>query len=154
VAQLATVGRKEEVFQEQFDAVMKDKLKVDKKSYAWFSVIMTALFTISTCLVSFYKADFINLTIAALAIFLLTNADQAKKNYFRLLTISTAGSLVLDLMWFMLRNRGGKGNQEVEGLEGSIMMFSMTMAYISFVLKIVMIIVFWRTSISFEDVID
>ena len=71
---------------------------------------MTALFTICTCLVSFYKADFINLTIACLAIFLLVNADQAKKNYFRLLTFATAGSLVIDLMWFMLRHKSRKNN--------------------------------------------
>ena len=132
------------------------KVGVKKQSFALFTFVMTAIFTVVTCLVSFYKADFINLTVCAVAIFLLVNADQAKQSSFRLLVFGTVGSLVLDVVWFMMRDRKdpeGK-DPEVSGIEAAVLKFSIYMAYISFMFKIVMSIVFWRTSIDFASVID
>ena len=42
--------------------------------WARATFIMTILFTIITCLVHFYKADFVNLTVCTIAIYLLNNA--------------------------------------------------------------------------------
>ena len=46
------------------------------KSVKWAraTFILTIIFTIITCLVTFYKADFLNLTVATGAIYILSNA--------------------------------------------------------------------------------
>jgi hypothetical protein len=65
---------------------------------------MTALYTVVTLLVSFYKADFVNLTVCMLAIYLLVNADVATQDTFRVLVLMVLFSLVYDIIWFFLRN--------------------------------------------------
>jgi len=45
--------------------------------WARATFIMTILFTVMTCLVHFYKADFVNLTVCTIAIHLLSNAKEA-----------------------------------------------------------------------------
>ena len=85
---------------------------------------MTALFTLITCLVSFYKADFINLTVCTVAIYLLVNADQAKQSYFRLLVFGTAISLINDILWFTMRDSSNDKDPEKSSIEGSIVKFS------------------------------
>jgi hypothetical protein len=115
---------------------------------------MTVIFTVITCLCSFYKADFINLTVCTVAIYLLVNADQAKQSYFRILVFATIASLLLDIVWFRLRDTAHPKDNEKNGDEATIVKFSIIMAYISMAFKIVMCVVYWRTSIDFASVID
>jgi hypothetical protein len=87
-----------------------------------------------------------------MAIFLFVNDEFAKQSYFRLLLLTTVASLLMDGAWLGMRGRGGKDDQDANGLEGSVMLFSLWMAYISLILKVVMIAVFWRTSLDFADI--
>jgi hypothetical protein len=115
---------------------------------------MTAIFTVISCLVCFYKADFINITVCVIAIHLLVNADQAKEGMFRVLVFFIIFSLALDITWFFLRDVGDGKDPESNSGEGIVISFSFVMAYISFFFKIIMAFVFWRTSISFESVME
>ena len=64
---------------------------------------MTIIFTIITCLVHFYKADFVNLTVCTLAIHMLSNAKDVQPKQFRYLVAGTILSFVYDLLWLILR---------------------------------------------------
>ena len=78
---------------------------------------MTILFTIVTCLVHFYKADFVNLTVCTIAIHLLTNAKDARPEHFRYLVAGTILSFIYDIVWLVMRfhDMSGDGTEEDGG---------------------------------------
>ena len=71
---------------------------------------MTILFLIITLLVHFYKADFVNLTCCAIAIYLLSFADAVKEKYFRWLVFAIILTLAYDLYWFWEKNDAYDGD--------------------------------------------
>ena len=63
-------------------------------------------------------------------------------------------SLVYDGIWFFLRYADMNANDDGDGqMEKTIRKFSLTMAIISNVIKIIMCFVYWMTSIKFDDLI-
>ena len=116
---------------------------------------MTILFTIMTCLVHFYKADFVNLTVCTIAIHLLSNAKDAQPRHFRYLVAGTILSFVYDILWLILRFEDLSGDDEEDGgMEANIRKFSLVMTVFSLFFKAVMTFVFWMASMKFEDIID
>ena len=73
---------------------------------------------------------------------------------FRVLVVFIIFSLILDITWFFLRDVGDGKDPESQSGESTVITFSFVMAYISFVFKIIMSIIYWRTSIDFASVID
>jgi len=51
-----------------------------------------------------YRADFMNITVCALAIFLLANPDFVDKTSFRLLVAGTFVSLAYDIAWRFMQD--------------------------------------------------
>lgn len=117
---------------------------------------MTILFLIITMLVHFYKADFVNLTACTIAIYLLTFADVVKEKYWRYLVFGIILTLLYDLYWFWERYSGYDGDDDAEdgGMESKVRRFSLTMACISFLYKIIMCFVYWKASIDYATIID
>ena len=77
-----TVSEEEKKMAKDVEQFMQQKgFKQVKWARATF--VCTVLFTIMTCLVHFYKADFLNLTVCAVAIYLLSNAKESQPRYFR-----------------------------------------------------------------------
>ena len=112
---------------------------------------MTILFTIMTLLVHFHKADFVNLTVCTLAIYLLDNARDVQPKHFRYLVIGTILSFSYDIIWLLMRSGDG---EEVGDIEETIRKFSKWMTIISLIFKVIMVFVFWMASMRFEDIID
>ncbi len=117
---------------------------------------MTVIFTIVTCLVHFYKADFVNLTVCTVAIHMLSNAKDVQPRQFRYLVAGTILSFVYDLLWLILRfgDYAGDNVEEDGGVEASIRKFSLVMTIIGLVFKVIMTFVYWMASMRFEDIID
>ena len=134
--------------------IQKQGWKTPKWARATF--VMTILFTIVTCLVHFYKADFVNLTVCTIAIYLLTNAKDARPEQFRYLVAGTILSFVYDIVWLIMRFRDMSGDnvEEDGGVESSVRKFSFFMTIISLVFKVIMTFVYWMASMRFEDIID
>ena len=123
--------------------------------WARATFIMTILFTIITCLIHFYKADFVNLTVCTIAIYILTNAKDAKPKHFRYLVVGTIVSFFYDLVWLFLRGGELAGDDEEDGgMESSVRKFSLWMTLIGLIFKVIMTFVFWMASLKFEDIID
>jgi len=70
----------------------------------WFTLtkIVLGIYTAMTCLVLFFRTDFINLTICTGAIYMMVNTDKIKRWTFRALVLGIFLSLLIDLSWFML----------------------------------------------------
>ena len=99
-----TVSEEEKKYAKEIEAIIREKggpLRHVRWARATF--VMTILFTIMTCLVHFYKADFVNLTVCTIAIHLLSNAKEAQPRHFRYLVAGTVLSFVYDVLWLILR---------------------------------------------------
>ena len=127
------------------------------KQFKWAraTFVMTFIFTIMTCLVHFYKPDFVNLTVCAVAIHLLSNAKDARPEQFRYLVAGTILSFGYDVLWLLLKGPDYAGDDEEEGgVEAAVRRFSLIMTIIALVFKFVMTFVYWMASMRFEDIID
>ena len=85
---------------------------------------MTAIMLMLALMVCFYKADFLNLTVCCVAIYILNNADAVTGKQdltkWRLVIFGSVITFVYDVLWFMLRHsdlnataKEGEGNVEV-----------------------------------------
>ena len=69
---IGTVSEEEKQYAKNVENFMKEKgLAKGPVRWARCTFIFTAIFTVLTCLIHFYKADFVNLTVVTLAIYLL-----------------------------------------------------------------------------------
>jgi len=133
--------------------ITKKGFKVPRWSRITF--IMTFIFLIITLLIHFYKADFVNLTVCTVAIYLLSNAKDAQPKHFRYLVAGTILSFVYDVLWMILRGSELSGDDEETGnVEESIRKFSLFMVWTGIVCKVIMTFVYWMASLRFEDIID
>ncbi len=123
--------------------------------WARATFILTFIFAIVTCLIHFYKADFVNLTVCTVAIHMLSSPKDVKPTQFRYLVAGTILSFVYDIVWLLLRGPDMVGDDEEDGgMEASIRKFSLFMTIIGMVFKVIMTFVYWMASMRFEDIID
>lgn len=72
--QIAEIKPQEEALSRDVDRAVTERF--GKVKWARCTYIMTLIFTLLTCLVNFYKADFINITVCTVAIYLLHHVDR------------------------------------------------------------------------------
>ena len=150
---LIEVSERENQMAKQVDEFVTRNFRPVK--WAKMTFVMTLIFLVSTMLVHFYKADFVNLTVVTVSIFLLHNADKLSAGWFRLLVAGIILSIGYDITWFVLRSWEMEADEDGDGgVEKTIRRFSLIMAIISLILKVVMSVVFWMASIKYEDVKD
>lgn len=72
----------------------------------WFTLtkIVLGIYTIITCFVLFFRADFVNLTVCTSAIYMILNTEKIKRWTFRVLVLGIFLSLFYDLAWFMFQD--------------------------------------------------
>ena len=110
---------------------------------------MTYVMLLLTSLVSFYKADFLNLTIYCLAAYTFTFAERGQYtidwDMWRLIVVGTVISMIYDILWFIIRHGDLAADKDAEGnIESSVKRFSLYTAYVVFFIKIVTAFVYWK----------
>ena len=102
-------------------------------------MIATAFYLMITILVSFYKYDFLNLTAATVALYMLsfTDSKNFKPKFFRALVAAIIISLIYDINWFWTKYRAfsDEDDEDGGGIERSLKRFSWAMATIAFFYK-------------------
>lgn len=119
---------------------------------------LTFIFLFITILVLFYKADFVNLTVCMLAMYQLEMIGvspvptDTRRGHFRMLVAMILLSLIYDFIWLWLRTKdvGDLDNGDGGGVEAKIRSFSLFWTYISIVAKVIMALVYWKTSLNFN----
>lgn len=62
-------------------------------------------------------------------------------------------SILYDLFWFSLKSgEYGADLKSDGGLERSVRSFSLSMSYISFFVRLIMGLVFWKDSLDFDNI--
>lgn len=138
----------EEAFSLQFNLVVA-KMGFRDTQWGRLAIIMFALWCVSICFVCFYKADFLNLTIGVVGLYLLLDPQTIKFSYLRLLIFSLPLSMVYDVVWLVQKTR----EYWIESEEGGIAQVILAFVYFLIFYKILLIIVMWRASINFKKFI-
>lgn len=92
------------------------------------------------------------MNICTVAIFMLTNTHRVTHYTFRILVGMVFFSLVYDLFWFALKHSEySTTSTKVDGgMERGIKLFSLYMSYISFFIRILVALVYWKDSLDFD----
>jgi hypothetical protein len=77
---------------------------------------------------------------------MLFNITSVTKNTFRWLVLGLFLSTIYDLLYFYLKS------SEPTEIERGIYSFSVTMSYIAFFLRLLMVIVYWKDSLDFDGI--
>ena len=148
VKQKLAVTPFEEAFSLQFNLVVA-KMGFRDTQWGRLAIIMFAIWCVSICFVCFYKADFLNLTIGVVGLYLLLDPQTIKFSYLRLLIFALPLSMIYDVVWLVQKTR----EYWIETEEGGIAQVILGFVYFLIFYKILLIIVMWRASINFKKFI-
>ena len=86
---------------------------------------------------------------------MLFNMDKVTQNTFRLLVLGIFISIAYDLFWFSLKSLEYQQDLKADaGLEKNLRLFSLYMSYISFFVRLVMGLVYWKDSLDFDNIMQ
>lgn len=122
-------------------------------NWARLCFTVTIIYTVLNLFAGLYRADFVNITVCAVAIFLLTNPEMVDKTSFRCLVAGTFLSLVYDIVWRFMQDFEAEESADC-GMQGSVRLFSYWVLFVMMFFKIVMGFVFWKASLDFAAIID
>ena len=114
---------------------------------------LTAIYTVLNLLAGLYRADFLNITVCAVAIFVLTSPEVVDKQTFRALVGGTLLSFTYDLLWHFMKDTTAEAAED-GGVEQSVRSFTYWIGLLMMTLKIVMSFVYWKASLDFAAIID
>lgn len=82
---------------------------------------------------------------------MLGNLHRVTKNTFRMLVLGILISILYDLIWFSLMSYEYGSDLKVDGgMERRLRVFSLYMSYVSFFLRLIIALVFWKDSLDFD----
>lgn len=89
-----------------------------------------------------------------MALFMLLNTEKVTHYTFRWLVFGVFFSLFYDLVWFGLKASEYSSDTKTDGgMQKKIRKFSLYMSYVSFFLRIIVALVYWKASLDFDQII-
>ena len=125
------------------------------KDIPWTLATQIALcvYLILTIFSMFHRADFLSVTICALGLYVLDNPQNITQKTFRCLLLMTVVSWLYDLTFLFVLNDSNKENKLDGGAEKTVRMFSHICLWLSFIFRIVVILIFWKDSHDFQAIL-
>lgn len=157
LARRATIVEKD--FAKKFDTMANNVAynTMGMTEIPWFRITIycAIIDMILVCLTMFMRADFINLTICVVALYMVFEPENIKRDFFRMLVLGIVISLFYDIFWLFMKSGEYHSDINLEdgGLETRVRRFSLYVSYFAFFFRIFMGLVFWKDSIDFESII-
>jgi hypothetical protein len=103
----------------------------------WFTLtkVVLGIYAALTCMVLFFRPDFVNLTSCTCGIYMIFNTDKIKRWTFRALVLGIFLSLGYDLAWFLITDYSSDPSDG--GVQKSVKNFSLTVSYFSFFFRVI-----------------
>ena len=122
----------------------------------WALATQVSLFVyfLLTCFAMFYRADFVSLTVVATGIYVIDNPQNVTHKTFRGLVAAIACTWVYDLIYLFLLKDSGKAAALDGGMESTVRGFSHLCLWISFFFRIVVVLIFWKDSHDFRNIMS
>ena len=97
---------------------------------------------------------FLSLTVAAVALYVLDNPAAITRQTFRGLVLMIAVSWVYDFVsLFLIEPSASEEDEEDGGNEYKLRRFVRLIAYITLLFKVILVLVFWKDSLDFRNII-
>ncbi len=87
-----------------------------------------------------------------MAIYLLIHVRETSKNTFRHLLFAVLVSIMYDLVWFSVKLNVSRAPDS--GTEQGLRSFSMSMAFIGFVVRMFVFTIYWKASLDFDAIMS
>lgn len=97
---------------------------------------------------------FLSITVAALALYVLEFPQSISRQTFRGLVLLLVISWVYDfLTLFLIDSSASEEDEEDGGNEYKLRRFTRLIAYIALIFKVIVVLVFWKDSLDFRNII-
>ncbi len=97
---------------------------------------------------------FLSITVAVLALYVLEFPQSISRQTFRGLVLLLVVSWVYDFVQlFLIDSSSSEEDEEDGGNEYKLRRFTRLFSYISLVFKVVVVLVFWKDSLDFRNII-
>lgn len=109
--------------------------------------------TVLSCIA---RPDFVNLSVGVIAALMLLNTRILKRYMFRYFVAIMFLAFIYDMVWiFAMWDAYENGREELGSMkyEKSIKQFSITVSLVSFMLRLILIFLFWRASLDFRAIV-
>ena len=105
-------------------------------------------------LLMFKRPAFVNITVAALALYVLDNPQNISRQTFRGLVLLLVLSWAYDFIWlFFIDASVSEEDEEDGGNEYKLRRFIRLLSYIALMFKVILVLVFWKDSLDFRNII-
>ena len=116
--------------------------------------VLVWIFTCLTMLLMFKRPAFVNITVAALALYVLDNPQNISRQTFRGLVLLLVLSWAYDFIWlFFIDASVSEEDEEDGGNEYKLRRFIRLLSYIALMFKVILVLVFWKDSLDFRNII-
>jgi len=115
--------------------------------------VTLCIYLVLTVCSMFHRADFLSVTICAIGLYVLDNPQNIEQKTFRSLVLMTIVSWAYDLIYLFLLNDSHGANKLDGGAEKTVRMFSHFCLWLSFIFRIVVILIFWKDSHDFSGIL-
>jgi len=112
------------------------------------------IFLLLTLIQMLKRNCFLSLTVATMAIYVLNNPAAISRQTFRGFVLLIALSWVYDFVsLFIIEGSASEEDEEDGGNEFKLRRFVRLFAYISLIFKVIVVLVFWKDSLDFRNII-
>ena len=147
----------EQQIAKKFDsAVAKISRQYKIETIPWLEVSKAVvwIFLILTMIQMLKRPVFLSITVAAVALYVLEYPQSIQRNTFRALVLLIALSWVYDfLTLFLIESSTSEEDEEDGGNEYMLRRFTRLFSYITLIFKVIVVIVFWKDSLDFHNII-
>jgi ABC-type uncharacterized transport system permease subunit len=125
-----------------------------KKLSRLLTKVLVWIFACLTMLLMLKRPAFVNITVAALAFYVLENPQNISRQTFRGLVLLIVLSWVYDFIWlFFIDASVSEEDEEDGGNEYKLRRFIRLLSYIALMFKVILVLVFWKDSLDFRNII-
>ena len=133
---------------------VQKKYNIQTIPWLMLTKVVTFIFLALTLLVMIKRPAFLSLTVCALAIYVIDNPANISRQTFRGLVLLLAVSWIYDFFWlFFLDVSASEEDEEDGGNEYKLRRFVRLMSYIHLIFKVIVVLVFWKDSLDFRNII-
>lgn len=127
------------------------------KNSPWVVVLVIALFVYAffALLVCFWRPDFVDLTVCSIGFYIMIFILRTSRPLLRAFLFILVLSLLYDIGFIIICFSSWWGDEPYDsGMEHSLRRFSIIMSFILIIVKLVLIVLFWHTSVNFYELIQ
>ena len=143
--------------EQAFDNYVNTLARANKiETIPWLRVTeaVVYIFLLLTLIQMLKRNCFLSLTVATTALYVLNNPANISRQTFRGFVLLIAISWVYDFIsLFIIEGSASEEDEEDGGNEYKLRRFVRLFAYISLIFKVIVVLVFWKDSLDFRNII-